>query len=1649
MKLLGITAAVLALWLGLTAECAAQSLSRYAPGLNSDLLLRVNATRAYSYSARTISVLDFGANYMVTNTTLVTGIDVGGWCLSASGDILVADNVGHVIRRVTLAGGNTVIAGSGAQGTQDGPALGGGAANANFRQPAGIVELPNGNLLIADTGNNMLRLFDRTAGTVDVIGGLPFGGGPSASSRLDGTLYVTPGAVATPGTALFAAPRQLFRLNDGRILMVEGNNVRQIDAALTDVSVFPNFPALNGPYFTVESANALLVAESGAHTISRLFLANPQNPIVLAGLPGTAGARQGPVALATLSGPRAVVSGPGGILVVADRGNSQLRRLGASLGNGPTLLTSLTNAVYEVGNSHTWKTLATGATGSGVPLFYTYARNGTQVAAGSDLTNVVVSTDLKRTDGGDWSATVYDDFDQTDIPNALLTITVTDPLFNFTTVASSSQFSGLVPAFWLHPDGNTLYFAQPSDHTIQMLQISTGVKTKIAGVQNFPGSTDGSGNQARFNAPQAVWGDGTNTLYVADTGNHILRRIQLSTRIVSTFSGAAANGSGYLDDVAGFARFETPARLQFGADGNLYVLDGVANTLGGFNGGYRYTSPFATRVRRINAFGTAATLFAPSGSGLDQFDVAPDLKLVYAELGRTDGRLMVRVLGGTQVAGNNVGDQEGTGSGASFRGSGYAPNGPFNPNPFGDGPQALHDRFTAPDNFLVVDTFNHCLRRVRATNVVTTLAGQPGVSGVANGPGTDANGNSAARFNTPIWAQFDPAGTIFVLDGNTAGQQTLRKGTRGPRLDITTQPQSQAVATGSLLNLSVGVTGTGPFVYQWARDNVNLSGETGPTLTLPAQAGTYTVIVRNTYGTAVSQPALVAVLNPPFIVQHPRSATLDPGDPVGMIVVAGGSAPLSYQWFKDGVPLPGETNDLYVILAADSSSQGLYHAVVSNPVGSRTSQTAQILVALPVTILQPPPSAPTVVNEGGNFSLAVTNLGGLPPFFFQWFKDGQAITAVSTNAALNVTNTTLADAGDYYVVITNALGSVTSSVMTVTLLPKPQITQQPVDATTYDQITTPVIFQVTATGTPPLRYQWEKNLVAIPGATNASVTVLSRMTNAGAYRVRITNLQGLIVSSNAQLTVLPSSPPAIVTEPLAQTVPAGSTVTFSVVATGIPAPGYQWVYGGAALTGATNATLTLTNVTLAETGNYFVQVFNDFGLVASTTATLRVHAPPAFLTAPQSLTVIQGATTNFTVEVSGVPAPVFTWFKDGVRLTNSSGYSAVDTANLLVLAAQGAHAGSYVVVATNVAGAITSAPVTLTVLLAPAIVTQPLAQAVPAGSTVAFSVVATGVPAPGYQWVFGGAALTGATNATLTLTNVALAEAGNYFVQVFNDFGLVASTTATLTLHAPPAFLTAPQSLTVTQGATTNFTVEVSGVPAPVFTWFKDGVRLTNSSGYSAVDTANLLVLTAQAAQAGSYVVVATNVAGAITSAPVTLTVLLAPAVTTHPTNVTLTRTNYTNALPVTLSVAATGAAPLVYQWRFNGGDLPGETNAALVLTNVTRLNNGLYQAVVANVAGTATSSNALVRVRVAQRVESPVMAPGQPFRLRFTDDNGEQPSVVDLAKLEVQAAAALLGTNTVWVTLTNALTGVNGMIEFADPASTNLMGRYYRVIER
>jgi hypothetical protein len=102
------------------------------------------------------------------------------------------------------------------------------------------------------------------------------------------------------------------------------------------------------------------------------------------------------------------------------------------------------------------------------------------------------------------------------------------------------------------------------------------------------------------------------------------------------------------------------------------------------------------------------------------------------------------------------------------------------------------------------------------------------------------------------------------------------------------------------------------------------------------------------------------------------------------------------------------------------------------------------------------------------------------------------------------------------------------------------------------------------------------------------------------------------------------------------------------------------------------------------------------------------------------------------------------------------------------------------VTATNALGAATSNPATLTVIVPPAITTQPKSQTVTAGSSVTFSVVATGTPTLAYQWTFDGTPVSGATASSLTLGNVQAPAAGNYSVTVTNAGGDITSKAAVL-----------------------------------------------------------------------------------------------------------------------------------------------------------------------------------------------------------------------------------------------------------------------------
>jgi hypothetical protein len=168
----------------------------------------------------------------------------------------------------------------------------------------------------------------------------------------------------------------------------------------------------------------------------------------------------------------------------------------------------------------------------------------------------------------------------------------------------------------------------------------------------------------------------------------------------------------------------------------------------------------------------------------------------------------------------------------------------------------------------------------------------------------------------------------------------------------------------------------------------------------------------------------------------------------------------------------------------------------------------------------------------------------------------------------------------------------------------PVISQQPTNQTVNQGAS--ATFVITATGAAPLRYQWFFNSAGILNATNASLVLSNvRGTNDGTYYCIVSNAHGFATSASATLTV--RVPPAIVTQPAAQTVNPGATASFGVTVSGTAPFTYQWRLNGTNLAGRTSPTLVLNNVQHTNAGNYSVSIANAIGSAVSQSAELIVR----------------------------------------------------------------------------------------------------------------------------------------------------------------------------------------------------------------------------------------------------------------------------------------------------------------------------------------------------------------------------------------------------------------------------------------------------------
>jgi len=290
-------------------------------------------------------------------------------------------------------------------------------------------------------------------------------------------------------------------------------------------------------------------------------------------------------------------------------------------------------------------------------------------------------------------------------------------------------------------------------------------------------------------------------------------------------------------------------------------------------------------------------------------------------------------------------------------------------------------------------------------------------------------------------------------------------------------------------------------------------------------------------------------------------------------------------------------------------------SVCNMTIGSSTSVSA---VAPAVTT--EPVSQTIIAGQTATFSVAAT---GTAPLSYQWRKNGIAITGATSPSYTTPAETTSDNGAQFTALVSDSAGSVTSAAATLTVnaaTVAPTITMQPLSQTIVAGQT--ATFSVVATGTAPLNYQWRKNGVVITGATSPSYTTPAETTsdNGAQFTALVSNSAGTATSAAATLTVNAATvAPTITTQPVSQTILAGKTATFSVAASGTSL-NYQWQKNGSAITGATASTYTTPAETTADNGAKFaVLVSNSAGSVTSSAATLTVTAPGTLSSSASSL----------------------------------------------------------------------------------------------------------------------------------------------------------------------------------------------------------------------------------------------------------------------------------------------------------------------------------------------------------------------------------------------------------------------------------------------
>jgi ankyrin repeat protein len=461
---------------------------------------------------------------------------------------------------------------------------------------------------------------------------------------------------------------------------------------------------------------------------------------------------------------------------------------------------------------------------------------------------------------------------------------------------------------------------------------------------------------------------------------------------------------------------------------------------------------------------------------------------------------------------------------------------------------------------------------------------------ISKGADINAKSDKASGNQTPLDLAQDK-GVIDLLreHGGMAGKDVNAV----PK--FMTQPESLEIAkTTSSVTLTAEATPETGVSYQWFKNSLMMTDETSPALTMTGATadlvGDYYIQATNKNGSAKSRVAVISLIQlPPTISSHPKSITVEQGLGAELSVKANGDD-LTYQWYKGGTKLEGETGSDYTIAAASSVDAGDYHVIIMNTAGETVSDTATVQVTIEIVT-----AFTQVLRSTGSIALKYKIS---PPHYYQ----------VQSASTLNFT-------GFEILAQQNSTGLMENIVvqndysegarffriaLTEPQYEKPTIVTEPTGKTVESG--NPVRFEVVAQSDTEASYKWFKNGEVIVGQVGAALIIpAASVGDAGDYTVEVTNKGGSIVTGAAKLDVKAGAiPPVITQQPVPLELSRNSNGTLSVAVSGSKPFQFQWYRNGNKIMGATNSTYKIVGANPAKHGGkYKVKITNAFGSVFS------------------------------------------------------------------------------------------------------------------------------------------------------------------------------------------------------------------------------------------------------------------------------------------------------------------------------------------------------------------------------------------------------------------------------------------------------------------